>query len=119
MYSATHSSKDCQSCDLLSLINLFWKLSSKIQKMNLSSSELKPLNTYINAILEVIKGFGYDIIDYTGKKYNFGDNINILNVEGENGDCYIEECILPAIMQHNLLLQKATVTLKRRSHEKL
>lgn len=98
--------------NLIPLINLFWKLDSKIQKLNLSEQEKKPIVTYINAITDIFKGLGFDILDYTNKKYNFGDNVEILCVEGKGEDYFVKECLQPTIIQRNEILQRASVIIK-------
>lgn len=100
--------------ELIPLINTFWKLKSKINKLDISEKQMKPLETYINTIFDTIKSFGYDVIDYKDKKYNFGDNVEILSVEGEGEEYRIIECIQPTVIHLNALKQKAKVVIKRR-----
>ena len=99
--------------NLVQLVNTFWKLKLKISKLDISDKQIKPLNTYINTIFDIITSAGYNIIDYTDKKYNFGDNIDILSVEGEGEECRIVECLQPTIIHENRMIQKATVIIKR------
>lgn len=110
---ASNENIENNNIDLIPLINTFWKLKSKINKLDISDKQMKPLETYINSIFDIIKSFGYDVIDYTNKKYNFGDNIEILSVEGEGDDCRIIECIQPTVVHQNNLKQRAMVIIKR------
>lgn len=104
--------------DLLPLINTFWKLKQKIQKLNVGDKEMKPIETYLNSISDMFVGYGYEILDYTNKKYNFGDNIDILSVEGTEGEFYIRECLIPTVLFNNEIKQKASVIVERGNNEK-
>ena len=110
--------KSSEVIDLLPLINTFWKLKQKIQKLNIEDKEMKPLETYLNSISDMFTGYGYEILDYTNKKYNFGDNIDILSVEGTEGEYYIKECLVPTILFDNEIKQKASVVIERGNNEK-
>jgi hypothetical protein len=100
--------------DLISFINAFWKLKSKISKLNISDLEKRPLETYMNIIIDLFSKYGYEIIDYTGKKHNLGDNVDILCVEGEEGEnFYVTECIQPTILFQKQIKQKASIIVTR------
>lgn len=110
---ASNKTLENDKIDLTPLINTFWKLKLKLNKLDISDKQMKPLETYINSIFDIIKSFGYDVVDYTNKKYNFGDNIDILSVEGEGEEYRIVECIQPTVVRFDVLKQKAIVVIKR------
>ena len=109
----SNDQKKQEGINLIPLINTFWRLKSKINQLNISEQQMKPLKTYMNAILDILNGFGYEVVDYTNKKYNFGDNVDVLSVEGEGDGCRIIECLQPTIIVQNDIQQKATVIIKR------
>lgn len=97
------------------MINVLWKMKKKVHVLCDSlPTEIKSIQSYIHSLEDMISGYGFEIIDYTGKKYNSGQNVEILSVEGTKGDNYtVLDCLRPTIIFCDTIIQKATVIIKR------
>ena len=95
------------------LIIALFILKKHINKIALESnleSKFRPVTSAISKIENILKIFGFEIVDYTGQKYNDGMNIDIINtVKSDIKYPIIKETIEPSIIYNGELISKAKV----------
>jgi hypothetical protein len=99
-----------QILELISALWLLKKFVTKLIKENSLEDKARPINSNFKKIDNILKAWGYDVIDYTGQKYNEGMNVDIINNVKVENDCpVIQETIEPSIVYKGNLLKRAKI----------
>lgn len=93
-----------------------WKVKKRLEdfyKKNEISLDHRALDSGIDKLMEQINSLDIELIDFDGKKYNDGMNLEIISTIKENGvkDIIVKETMSPAILYRGQLVEKAKVTL--------
>lgn len=96
--------------DLIIALFMLKKHINKIALEQNLESKFRPVSSAILRIENILKIFGFEIVDYTNQKYNDGMNIDIINTVKSNiKHPTIKETIEPSIIYNGELLSKAKV----------
>ena len=96
--------------DLIIALFMLKKHINKIALEQNLESKFRAVSSAILRIENILKIFGFEIVDYTNQKYNDGMNIDIINtVKSSIKHPTIKETIEPSIIYNGELLSKAKV----------
>jgi hypothetical protein len=99
--------------DLADMAVDVWKLEKRLGtiKQNLPVDQVKSFENSIARLKRVLAKCEIEILDYTGKKYNEGLNVDILSIEKDQALAFphIREMIEPAILCKGTIIKKGKV----------
>jgi molecular chaperone GrpE (heat shock protein) len=101
--------------DLTDFAIEIWRIEQKISKCSslLPENQQIGLETSIQRFKRYLERQDIEIIDYTGKKFNEGLNLDVLSIEknSSSSESIIKETVEPTIMCKGQLIRKAKIIL--------
>lgn len=92
-----------------------WRIEQKITKSasSLPENQQKGLETSIQKLKRYLERQDIEIVDYTGKKFNDGLNLDVLSVEKDPSipESIVRETVEPTVMHNGQVIKKAKVIL--------
>jgi len=101
--------------ELVDLAVEVWRMRNRIAKVgpNLPEVQKKGLDTSIQKLTAYLDRYEIEVIDYTGKKYNDGLNLDVLSVEKDPSIevPFVRETVEPTIICKGQVVRKAKIIL--------
>lgn len=101
--------------ELVDLATEVWRMSTRISKAgpDLPEIQKKGLEASIQKLTAYLGKYEIEIIDYTGKKYNDGLNLDVLSIEKDPSIevPFVKETVEPTILCKGQVVKKAKIIL--------
>jgi molecular chaperone GrpE (heat shock protein) len=101
--------------ELIELATEVWRIEQRLIKVsdNLPENQKKGLENSVHKLKTYISKYDVEIIDYTGKKFNDGLNLDVLNVEKDPNVEFptVKETVEPTILVKGQVVKKAKIIL--------
>lgn len=101
--------------ELVDLAVEVWRMGNRISKAgpDLPEVQKKGLETSIQKLTAYLDRYEIEVVDYTGKKYNDGLNLDVLSVEKDPSIevSFVKETVEPTIICKGQVVRKAKIIL--------
>lgn len=101
--------------ELIELATEVWRIEQRITKVadTLPENQKKGLENSVHKLKTYVAKYDVEIIDYTGKKFNDGLNLDVLHVEKDPSVEFptVKETVEPTILVKGQVVKKAKIIL--------
>lgn len=101
--------------DLVKFAIEIWRLDQRIEKTtnSISENQRKSIENPVEKMKKYLEKYDISIVDYTGKKFNDGLNLDVLSGKIDN-ESIIQQTVEPTIMHRGQVVKKAKIILSNK-----